>query len=273
MRLRLLLRGPSRLLSAIPDKVLDVGHIVIGRSPEADWMISDPDKVISKAHCRIDRTERGFMLTDTSTNGVRVNDIPVGRGLPSLLADGDVLMLGDAVIAVEIQAAAPEPATVASGPVVAVIPPTATAVVADAVAEARPVNPFRDGPFGFHAEEAAQPVVAEPASPLREAAAAEPILQDWWDPNAASGKPDLPLSIDAASGSAAVDPVPPVPVHTLSSSHDDEAQLLSRAAGSIDAKRLLQAVETAAQVLGKDERENFERRLRDILRKELVQWH
>lgn len=275
MRLRLLLRGPSRLLSAIPDKVLENGHIVIGRSPEADWMIADPDKVISKAHCRIDRTERGFMLTDTSTNGVRVNDVPVGRGLPSLLADGDVLMLGDAVIGVEVQAAAAAPGAipVVNTPPAAVVPPVATAPAADPATEVRPANPFRDGPFGFDAEEIEQPVAAKAAAPLPAAANAEPILQDWWDPNAASGKPGLPLSADTSPGSAGVDPVPPVLEHTHQPSQSGETQMLSWAAGSIDAKRLLQAVETAAQVLSKDERENFERRLREILQQESMHSH
>jgi type VI secretion system FHA domain protein len=265
MILRLLLRGPGRLLSAIPEKTLESGHIVIGRSPEADWMIPDPERVISKAHCRIDRTERGFMLTDTSTNGIRINDVPVGRGLPSQLSDGDVLMLGDAVIGVEVLASPPMPAVAESIPA-AVAPATAVAEPAETPAGAGSPGPFPDGPFGFDEAAAvttaptAAASVSEPAE-----AASQPLLTDWWDPNAASGKPGLPLSTDGASQSAVIAPAFPAAEQVALSLGNDEEQTLSRAAGGVDANTLLQAVETAAQVLTRDEREKFERRLRDIL--------
>eukprot|EP01035_Chromulina_nebulosa_P005711 gene5711-7740_t len=158
MKLRLLLRGPGRLLSAIPEKILESGHIVIGRSPEADWMIPDIDRVISKLHCRIDATVRGFLLTDTSTNGIRINDIPVGGGLPSPLSNGDVLMLGDAIISVEIlapPAAAPSP--LADSPPDSRLPARYgklhTLVLADGTPENltifRIIRRFVDEPFGI----------------------------------------------------------------------------------------------------------------------------
>jgi type VI secretion system FHA domain protein len=269
MILRLLLRGPGRLLSAIPEKTLESGHLVIGRSNEADWMIPDPDKVISKAHCRIDRTERGFMLTDTSTNGIRINDIPVGRGLPSLLSNGDVLTLGDAIIGVEILALAPRAAlpmaAVETAPIVAA--PATIIAPAETPTDTRSLTPFPDGPFGFDdaAAPATAPVVTDTLAEPPQAVAIQPLLTDWWDPNAASGKPGLPLSADGVSGGAVIAPPFPAPEQVASTLHNDEEQTLSRAAGSVDVNTLLQAVETAAQVLTKDEREKFERRLRDIL--------
>jgi type VI secretion system protein ImpI/type VI secretion system protein len=244
--------------------------MVIGRSTEADWMIPDPERVISKAHCRIDRTARGFMLTDTSTNGIRINEVPVGRGLPSLLSDGDVLKLGDAIIGVEVlaspQAHQPAPMESVSG---AAAPAEANAEPAEAPTGA-PSSPFADGPFGFDETlaTATTPMAKEAASEPVQAAADGPLLQDWWDPNAASGKPGLPLSADGAPESAMTTPAVPAAEQVSSSLQANEEQTLSRAAGGVDGNTLLQAVETAAQVLSKDEREKFERRLRDILQAE-----
>jgi type VI secretion system FHA domain protein len=275
MILRLLLRGPGRLLSAIPEKTLESGHLVIGRSQEADWVIPDPEKVISKAHCRIDRTERGFMLTDTSTNGMRINDIPVGRGLPSLLSNGDVLMLGDAVIGVEILASAPQPVPPeppVENPAMAAAPLTAPA---EPAIEARSFAPFPDGPFGFDdaAAPAAAPVAAETVPELPQAVASQPLLTDWWDPNAASGKPGLPLSGDGMPAGAVIAPPFAAPEQVASALPNDEEQTLLRAAAGVDVNTLLQAVETAAQVLTRDERGKFERRLRDILQAGAMHGH
>jgi type VI secretion system FHA domain protein len=273
MKLRLLLRGPGRLLSAIPDKTLESGHLIIGRSSEADWMIPDPDRVISKAHCRIDATERGFMLTDTSTNGMRINNIPVGQGLPSLLSDGDVLTLGDAIIGVEILATTRAAATSianekpAGEPVV-----TEPAAIAEVPIAMRPRNPFPDGPFGFDSAASGPSPVAglETEQPLEQPVGKEPVQQDWWDPNAASGKPGLPLSADVVIGAAGNESAFPISEQASALSESNEVQALEKTAGSVEMQRLLQAVATAAQVLAKDEREKFERRLREILQLETV---
>ncbi len=81
-----------------PDEVrtLEQGTLTIGRGAENGWVLTDPDRTISKQHCRIDRSESGFLLTDTSTNGVFVgSDVhPVGRGHSRVLADGDSIVVG-----------------------------------------------------------------------------------------------------------------------------------------------------------------------------------
>ena len=90
MKLKLILKGPERLMGAQIEKTLENGSLVVGRSPAADWVLPDPERIVSKAHCRIDTDFSGFVLTDTSTNGVFINDDPVGFGLPRLLGDSDV---------------------------------------------------------------------------------------------------------------------------------------------------------------------------------------
>lgn len=220
-------------------------------------MIPDPDRVLSKAHCRIDRTERGFMVTDTSTNGVRINDVPVGRGIPGLLSHGDTLLLGDAIIGVEIERISAS---------VAEIPATVAA-------EVLPGEAFLDGPFGFD-DKAPEPAVV--ILPVSGEAAIQPaqgtILQDWWDPKAASSKPELPLSADIVAGSA----LSPLDVAggnqgTMPFSSGEKGTLL-QAAGTLDAKTLIRVVEKAMLALSENERQVFDARLRESLQEERSRW-
>ena len=101
---------------------------IIGRSESCDWHLPDPAKVVSSHHAEI-RADRdgGFVIRDTSTNGVFVNDNPepLGRDAEAPLNDGDRLRLGDYEISVSLVTAAaasvpdgagarpPEPATTA----------------------------------------------------------------------------------------------------------------------------------------------------------------
>lgn len=69
----------------------------IGRGKQCDWVLDDPDLVLSTRHAAI-RFEGGrFVLEDTSTNGTGLNraDALVPRGQAVPLNDGDRLFLGD----------------------------------------------------------------------------------------------------------------------------------------------------------------------------------
>lgn len=230
-------------------------------------MIPDPDRVLSKAHCRIDRTERGFMVTDTSTNGVRINDVPVGRGIPGLLSHGDTLLLGDAIIGVEIDMMPAATADIASATVLGAAIPGAAAI------ETMPGEAFMDGPFGFD-DKVPEPAVA--ILPAAEEAAIQPgqgpLLQDWWDPKAASSKPELTLSTDMVAGSA------PLPLDMAGGNQgivpfsSGEMGTLLQAAGNIDAKTLIRAVEKAMLALSESERQVFDARLRGLLQEERSRW-
>jgi predicted component of type VI protein secretion system len=74
--------------------------VSIGRAAPADWILEDRDRTMSRLHCRIDARPDGFHLTDTSANGVFVNDAeePLGAGNSVRLCDGDRLQLGIFVI-------------------------------------------------------------------------------------------------------------------------------------------------------------------------------
>ena len=98
--------------------------ITVGRSPDNDWTLPDPDQLISKRHCAIRQQGVRYSITDTSTNGVFINDAsqPVGNGQTLPLTDGDRLLLGHYEILVRLEgaqpayAADPTPAFAASRP-------------------------------------------------------------------------------------------------------------------------------------------------------------
>ena len=101
---------------AVRQMRLDDGALVIGRSAEADWRLDDPSGWVSRAHCTIAGRGGSYTVTDTSTNGLYVDEAAqqLGPGRPVSLRNGMRLRLGDFVVRVELQAAAPAPAIAAS---------------------------------------------------------------------------------------------------------------------------------------------------------------
>jgi type VI secretion system protein len=91
----------------------------IGRSADNDWILPDPLRYISAHHARISFRDGQFLLEDTSTNGVFVNDDerPLREHGPYRLASGDVLRLGEyqVVAAVETRTAEAAPDAYAEG--------------------------------------------------------------------------------------------------------------------------------------------------------------
>ena len=85
-------------------KVFSVHGGSIGRARDNEWVLPDPDIYLSSHHAQIDYRDGAYYLTDTSTNGVFVNDadLPVGKGAPIRLYDGDRLRMGTYELAVSI---------------------------------------------------------------------------------------------------------------------------------------------------------------------------
>ncbi|MCT7374141.1 type VI secretion system-associated FHA domain protein TagH [Chelativorans salis] len=103
MSLRLTLeQGPHA--QAVRQTRLDQGELVIGRSPEADWQIEDPDMFVSRTHCRITAGESGYSVTDLSSSGLFIDEAasPLGSGNTVPLRNGMRLRLGDYVVCVEL---------------------------------------------------------------------------------------------------------------------------------------------------------------------------
>jgi len=80
-------------------------NAVIGRGTDSDWQLPDPERHLSKQHCRIEFRGDRYYLVDTSKNGVFVNDAiePLRQGNMAELQDGDRLTLGDYELEVRIE--------------------------------------------------------------------------------------------------------------------------------------------------------------------------
>jgi type VI secretion system protein ImpI len=96
-------QGPRS--QAVRQARLDEGELVIGRSPEADWQIDDPDMFVSRAHCKITAEQDGYFVTDMSSSGLFIDDTgsPLGAGNSTRLKSGMRLRLGDYVLWVDLQ--------------------------------------------------------------------------------------------------------------------------------------------------------------------------
>lgn len=72
--------------------VPDHGRLLIGRGSDCGLVLHDPDLKVSTHHCRIEGRPEGFIVTDISTNGTLLNELPLRQ--PHRLAEGDVLGIG-----------------------------------------------------------------------------------------------------------------------------------------------------------------------------------
>jgi type VI secretion system protein len=110
MRLRLrIISEQRRLLGERSTITFGADGGTIGRSADNDWILPDPQRYISAHHARVSFRDGQFVIEDTSTNGVFVNDDerPLRELGPCRVASGDVLRLGEyqVVAALETQSA------------------------------------------------------------------------------------------------------------------------------------------------------------------------
>lgn len=86
---------------------LDRGELKIGRNPENDWILPDPERLVSGQHCVIQLRDGTYYLTDTSTNGVQLvnSGVRMHRGNSEPLRDGELLRVGEYDILVQINGA------------------------------------------------------------------------------------------------------------------------------------------------------------------------
>ncbi len=93
-------------------RTLDRCGAVIGRGRDSDWTLPDPDRHLSKQHCRIEFRGDRYYVVDISKNGVFVNESiePLRQGNMAELNDGDRLTLGDYELEIRIDSDARRPA-------------------------------------------------------------------------------------------------------------------------------------------------------------------
>jgi len=94
----------SEQLGATSSIVIGVGGGGIGRASDNDWVLPDPQRYLSAHHARVQFKDGAYVLVDTSTNGVYVNDgtVPIGRRGTHALRHGDILRFGNYQVAVTI---------------------------------------------------------------------------------------------------------------------------------------------------------------------------
>jgi pSer/pThr/pTyr-binding forkhead associated (FHA) protein len=82
----------GRLISLVDGREysIPVGGLVLGRDPTCDVVVSSTD--VSRKHAVIAASPEGYVLTDTSTNGVLVNGTRITA--PTRLGKGDLIVLG-----------------------------------------------------------------------------------------------------------------------------------------------------------------------------------
>ena len=75
-----------------------------GRARDNDWVLPDPERVISGQHGLVYFQDGNFYLKDTSTNGIFVSGrgTPLGRGNSAVLKAGDKLTFGEYEVDVTI---------------------------------------------------------------------------------------------------------------------------------------------------------------------------
>jgi type VI secretion system FHA domain protein len=96
-----------RCPDAVPPETKRVtgGEFRIGRGPDNDWIMPDPDRMMSKKHCVVAFRNGGWAIADTSTNGTFLNRDadPIGSGQIRGLQDGDRIRFGAYEIEVRIE--------------------------------------------------------------------------------------------------------------------------------------------------------------------------
>ncbi len=79
------------------EKSMNQGSMAIGRSSDNDWVLPDPERLVSSQHCVIQYKDGRYYLTDNSTNGVELVNagIRLRRGNSEPLHDGELIRIGD----------------------------------------------------------------------------------------------------------------------------------------------------------------------------------
>lgn len=72
------------------------GEFSIGRGRDSDWVVADPERHLSKRHCRLIYGDGDWELEDLSTNGTFVNQStdPIGKGATQKIRHGDRIKFG-----------------------------------------------------------------------------------------------------------------------------------------------------------------------------------
>jgi type VI secretion system protein len=147
------------------------GACALGRGPDNDLALGDPERLVSGHHADVEIRGDGVWIIDRSTNGTFLNGSPerLPAGQPVELHGGDTLAIGPYEIAVAIDSdqglSAPDPFALDQVPLPGMVAPGPAPDImellggsggqparldrvpsADPFADARPLDPFLEGP-------------------------------------------------------------------------------------------------------------------------------
>lgn len=224
-------------------KTFDTQGGILGRSPQCDWLLPDPERVLSGQHARIAFEGGRFVIHDLSTNGLFINRsvTALGRGNSHPLAEGDLLTLGDYEVEVSLgggkAAAVGIPLAASLPPVEAPMLRTAPEPIPASAALGSAPEPWRvslESPFDAPQPEPrpARVDAVHPVSPLEEhftpPAMKIPDEWQWQFDNALTTQPSetAPPAGGARGELALMDDKPavavaPAPVHSEPLAHRD----------------------------------------------------
>jgi len=81
----------------------DQDEILIGRAPDNDFVVEDPERYCSRYHARCYRADNQFFVEDTSTPGTQINAGQfLTRGHRHRLVSGDLLHIGECQIQIDL---------------------------------------------------------------------------------------------------------------------------------------------------------------------------
>lgn len=97
-----------------PEKTFSGCNFTMGRSQDNDWVLPDPERIISGQHATVTYANGQYYINDTSTNGLFINksETPLGHGNSAKLNDGDHITLGEYeldIVLSETASAQPQP--------------------------------------------------------------------------------------------------------------------------------------------------------------------
>ena len=80
MPLVLRVEGPGTIRyrgSDLPELIEIDDRLTVGRDEKNDLVLSDEQRGISTEHCRIERIDRGYTVSDRSRNGTFLNELRI----------------------------------------------------------------------------------------------------------------------------------------------------------------------------------------------------
>src|SRR5258708_38164839 len=103
LRLRVVSEHSTRL-GTLSTKIFGLHGGTIGRAPDNEWILPDPERYLSGKHARVDFRAGAYILVDTSSNGTYVTGahVPLGNYHDYSLKDGDYVRLGEYDLLVSI---------------------------------------------------------------------------------------------------------------------------------------------------------------------------